>query len=107
ATVPFWRSWKTPASDQPHSLLAAAAGAASPPAGLAAFAAIYGRGCGHRAGPVAALASQGCFQRRHQVGSFPREGALLLVWLPAEVAIGGGRGVDRAIQVQMLPDATR
>src|SRR5689334_24745576 len=42
----------------------------------------------------------------HQDGLLPREAAIL-VGLAAEMAVGGGAGIDRLVEVEMLADAAR
>ena len=92
-----------------------AGAAALRPAGVPGAAAARGRGRGRTAGPAAASAAarlrrsapERGFQRRHQIGLFPGEGAQLGIRLAAEMAVGRGRHVDRPVQVQVLADAAR
>ena len=62
-----------------------------------------------REAPFAAMAVGGlgeALELAHQVGLFPGEAAVG-VGLASEVAIGGGAGVDRLVQAQMLADRAR
>src|SRR5690606_22800317 len=65
-----------------------------------------GYGVPRSSGPCGASGGHRLLERLDQVGLLPGEGTVA-ARLAAEMAIGGGLGVDRLVEVEMLADARR
>src|SRR3546814_3462716 len=50
--------------------------------------------------------AKGCLQLVDEIGLLPRETAVR-IRVTAEMAVGGGAGIDRPVQLQMRADAAR
>src|SRR5690606_15059765 len=55
---------------------------------------------------VEMVSGDGCLKRLHQVNLLPGEGAVSPS-LAAKMAIGGGLGIDRLVEIKMGADAAR